>query len=245
MEITSTEAQNNFGRYLKLAMFEDIIVTKNGKPTVVIKPLQELKEYPAVAEKAKGYYWGNEKISYEDFLKLSEASENRYEYIDGEVYVMASPTYDHQAIIAELFNTLYNWFKSKKCRPLTAPFDITLIIGEEKNVVQPDIIVICDIENINERRRYTGTPALVVEVLSETTQKKDMIKKLDMYLRAGIKEYWIINPLHQEVYSYSFAEGDIKEFWMLKSGETLQSTHFSGLEVPLAGLFSVLTLPQG
>jgi prevent-host-death family protein len=243
MEITSTEAQNNFGRYLKLARFEDIIVTKNGKPTVVIKPFQELKEYTAVTENAKRYSFGNEKISYEDFMKLTEASENRYEYIDGDVYLLASPTYDHQATVAELFNTLYNWFKGKKCRPLTAPFDVTLITDEQRNVVQPDIIVICDTENINDKRRYTGTPALVVEVLSETTQKKDMVKKLDMYLQAGIKEYWIINPLHQEVYSYSLAEGDIKEFWMLKSGEILQSTHFPGLVIPLADIFSILTLP--
>ena len=154
MEITSTEAQNNFGRYLKLAQFEDIIITKNGKNVVVIKPYEEPgKSAFTVAEGAESYAWQNDHISYEDFLKLTEASENRYEYIDGEVYLLASPSYAHQHIIVEIISVMYNYFKGKKCRPLTAPFDVTLTVDDNKNVVQPDIIVICDTENINEKSR--------------------------------------------------------------------------------------------
>ena len=239
MEISSTEAQNNFGRYLKLAKFEDIIVTKNGKKTVVIKAYEEPeKDFSSAAEKAEDYNWKDEKISYEDFLKLSEESENRYEYIDGEVYLLASPSFDHQNIIVEVINAMYNYFKGKKCRPLTAPFDVTLTADGEKNVVQPDIIVICDTENINEKGRYTGIPTLLVEVLSETTQKKDMLKKLNLYLYGGIKEYWIINPLRKEVYFYCFAEQDIKDYRVYKGAEVVQSITFDGLEIPLEQIFS-------
>ncbi|NLI92414.1 MAG: type II toxin-antitoxin system Phd/YefM family antitoxin [Peptococcaceae bacterium] len=239
MEITSTEAQNNFGRYLKLAWFEDVIITKNGKKTVVIKRYVEPGESSSIiAEKAEPYIWDKEKITYEDFLKLSEASENRYEYIDGEVYLLASPSYDHQSIIMEIVNIMYNYFKGKPCRPLTSPFDVTLVIDEKKNVVQPDIIVICDTENINERGRYTGTPTLVLEVLSESTQKKDMLKKLSLYLHAGIKEYWIINPLRKEIYLYSFENQDIKEYRVYQGAETAQSPFFEGLAVPLGQLFA-------
>lgn len=239
MEISSTEAQNNFGRYLKLAKFEDIIVTKNGKKTVVIKAYEEPeKDFSSAAEKAEDYNWKDEKISYEDFLKLSEESENRYEYIDGEVYLLASPSFDHQNIIVEVINAMYNYFKGKKCRPLTAPFDVTLTADGEKNVVQPDIIVICDTENINEKGRYTGIPTLLVEVLSETTQKKDMLKKLNLYLCAGIKEYWIINPLRKEVYFYCFSEQDITDFRVYKGAEIVQSITFDGLEISLEQMFS-------
>lgn len=239
MEITSTEVQNNFGQYLKLAQFEDIIVTKNGKKAAVIKQYKEPPEgCLTVAENAEIYDWKNEKISYEDFLKLSEESENRYEYIDGEVYLLSSPSYDHQNVIVEIINVLYNWFKGKNCRPLTAPFDVTLTKDNNKNVVQPDIIVICDTENINERRRYTGIPTMVVEVLSESTQKKDMLKKLNLYLFSGIKEYWIVNPLRKEVYMYCFEEQDIKEYRVHKERETVQSIAFEGLEVSLEQIFS-------
>lgn len=239
LEISSTEAQNNFGRYLKLAQFEDIIVTKNGKKAVVIKPFAEPeKSFSTVAEKDEGYDWKSEKIAYEDFLKLAEESENRYEYIDGEVYLLASPSFDHQNIIMEISNVMYNWFKGKKCRPLTAPFDVTLTKDGSNNVVQPDIIVICDTENINEKRRYTGIPTLVVEVLSESTQKKDMLKKLNLYLHAGINEYWIVNPLRQEVYFYCFAEQDIKDYRVYKGIERVQSMIFAGLEIPLEQIFA-------
>ncbi len=239
MEIPSTEAQNNFGQYLKLAQFEDIIVTKNGKRAVVIKKYQDtIKNCFNVAEEAENYDWKNERISYQDFLKLSEESENRYEYIDGEVYLLASPSYDHQNIIVEMLNMFYNWFKGKKCRPLTAPFDVTLTKNNEKNVVQPDIIVICDTENINEKGRYTGTPTLVVEVLSESTQKKDMLKKLNLYLYSGIEEYWIVNPWRQEVYTYCFFEQDIKEHRVHKIADTVESMVFEGLGIPLEQIFS-------
>lgn len=238
MEITSTEAQNNFGRYLKLAQFEDILVTKNGKRIAVIKPCEEPIKNTSVAESAGPYSFLNESITYEDFLKLTETSENRYEYIDGQVYLLASPSYDHQSIIMELANIMYNYFKGKKCRPLTAPFDITLTIDDHKNVVQPDIIVICDIENIIERNRYTGIPTLVLEVLSESTRKKDMLKKLNLYLYAGINEYWIINPMRQEVYLYCFSEQDIKEYRVYKDSETVESIAFEGLIVSLEQLFA-------
>jgi prevent-host-death family protein len=239
MEITSTEAQNNFGRYLKLAQFEDIIVTKNGKKAIIIKPYEEPENsYSTIAEKAEKYDWKSEKISYEDFQKLAEESENRYEYIDGEVYLLSSPSYDHQNVIVEIINVLYNWFKGKKCRPLTAPFDVTLTKDNNINVVQPDIIVICDTENINEKRRYTGIPTLVIEVLSETTQQKDMLKKLNLYLYSGLKEYWIVNPLRKEVYTYFFEEQDIEEYRVYKGAETAQSMAFEGLEIPLEQIFS-------
>lgn len=238
MEISSTEAQNNFGRYLKLAQFEDIIVTKNGKKAVVIKQYKEPEERPSIVDKeSETYDWKSEKISYEDFLKLTEESKNRYEYIDGVVYLLASPSYDHQNIIMEISNVFYNWFKGKKCRPLTAPFDVTLTKDDTKNVVQPDIIVICDTENINERRRYTGTPAMVVEVLSESTRQKDMLKKLDLYFHSGIQEYWIVNPFTNEVYAYWFEEQDIREYRVFKETEIARSMIFAGLEISIKQIF--------
>ena len=257
MEIPYAEVENNFDRYIRLAQFEDIIVTKNGRKLVVIKSYtykdsmdnkdkwpdqwpgkDPKKSFAAVAEKAGAYARKNRKIAYEDFLKLSEESENRYEYIDGEVYLLASPSYDHQSIIMEISNMMYNWFKGKKCRPLTTPLDVTLLKHEDKNVVQPDIVVICDPENINEKRKYTGTPALVVEVLSGTSQSKDMLKKLDLYMQGGIREYWIINPFKDEAYLYFFEEYDIRDFRAHKGDEIMRSSIFEGLEIPLGQVFS-------
>lgn len=242
MEISSTEAQNNFGRFLKLAQFEDIIIKKNGKRSVVMKAYHEsmsdnLDSF--IMEEAADYQTPKGQITYEDFLKLAEESENRYEYIDGEVHLLASPGYDHQIIVMELSNILYNWLKGTPCRPLTAPFDVTLKKNNHKNVVQPDIIVLCDTDNINEKRKYTGIPHLVIEVLSVSTQKKDMIKKLHLYLEGGVGEYWIVNPFRKEIYVYEFHKKDIKEYRVYNNEKHLQTTAFEGLDIPLKQIFEL------
>ncbi len=193
-----------------------------------------------VRETAETYDLKKSGITYEAFLKLSESGENRYEYIDGDVYLLASPIYEHQYIITEVLNIMYQWFKGKKCRPLTAPFDITLSgreTGNDKNVVQPDIVVICDMKNINKKGRYTGTPSLVVEVLSEFTRSKDMIKKLDLYAGSGINEYWIIDPDSRQLLLYRFIKGGISECRTFRSNETVVSLHFVGLEFKLDSIF--------
>ncbi len=239
MEISSTEAQNNFGRYLKLSQFEEIIITKNGKKAAVIKHYEDRGKCDSViAEKAENYGENFDRITYEDFMQLSRSSENRYEFIDGEVYMLTSPSYDHQCIVVEVLNVLSNYFKGRKCRPLTAPFDVTITIGDNRNVVQPDIIVICDRENIDKEGRYTGVPTLVVEVLSRSTQKRDMLKKLNLYLHAGIEEYWIVNPMRKEIYIYCFAERDIKEYRVYLAGQFVESITFEGLSIDCEAIFA-------
>ncbi|WP_207447761.1 Uma2 family endonuclease [Bacillus sp. SD088] len=66
-------------------------------------------------------------------------------------------------------------------------------------------MVICDLDDhINESDYYMGVPSLVVEVLSESTRSKDMVKKLDLYMETGVKEYWIVNPFNRDVTIYYF-----------------------------------------
>ena len=74
---------------------------------------------------------------------------------------------------------MYQWFKGKKCKPMVAPFDVTLTKFDGKNVVQPDIVVVCDTENVDAKGRYLGTPSLLlVEVLSESTRDRDPSNKI-------------------------------------------------------------------
>lgn len=138
----------------------------------------------------------------------------------------------------EMANLIYQWFKGKKCKPLTAPFNVTLLIHGNKNVVQPDIIVICDTENIDENGRYIGIPSLVIEVLSQTTKNKYMLKKLDLYTHSGVREYWIANPFSNEIYLYYFENKTITDYKVYKGNEAVQSIYFQGLEIPLQNVFA-------
>jgi len=178
MIITSTDIRNNFGKYIRLAAKEDIIITKSGKKVgkLVAYHDDDYECVETVYENATAYNYDRHKVSYEEFLKISANSEERYEYIDGEIYLLASPKTRHQRLLMKMSNIFYNWFMGKKCTPMIAPYDIKLIRNEKnKNIVQPDLMVICDLdEKLGEDDYYTGVPALVVEVISASKKARIM-----------------------------------------------------------------------
>jgi prevent-host-death family protein len=238
MKVSSTEVQNNFGKYLKIAAeLEDVIVTRNGREVAKIVPCEQRS---VVAEEAANYIFNDRwKLSYEEFLKMVENSDLRYEYIDGEVYLLASPVYNHQVTVAEIHVIFYNWFRGKKCRPLTSPFNVTLKKSKDNiNIVQPDIIVICDTDKIDASGKYQGVPTLVVEVLSRSTRSKDMLKKLELYMQTGVKEYWMADPDKKEVTVFSFEKNDITERDTYIGDMVVKSKVFKGLEARLADIFT-------
>lgn len=239
MIISTTEIQNNFGKFLKLAEYEDVIITRNGKKAATLSVFKEEEDEWTFREMAPEYAASHERVSYEEYLKITEESEHRYELINGEVYFLASPLYPHQKAVKEIFGEFINWFRDKKCEPLTAPFDVTLF-KSEKNicVVQPDILVICDKEKIDEKGKYTGVPSLVVEVLSESTSSKDNVTKLELYMSTGVQEYWLVNTETREIYIYVFGDKNIKHVYSFNESQRVESSYFSGLGVDLQRVFT-------
>lgn len=235
MKVPSTQVQNNFGKYLKyVEAHEEIIVTKNGKDIAKIVPCLE-----GVREGAAEYRTSSW-VSYEEFLELTEASDQRFELIDGVVYNLASPSYKHQHAVHELHGAFYIWFKGKSCTPLTSPYDVTFM-KEVDNicVVQPDILVICDKDQIDEKGKYKGIPTLVVEVLSPSTRSKDLIKKLDLYKRCGVPEYWVVDPMQDLITVYALNEEDITDHrvYTKNNSDSVRSISFEGLVIPLEDIF--------
>lgn len=243
MHVNSTEIQNNFGKYLMMSLQEDIIITKNGREVAKLSAIHDKTSgedtASAVNEEAADYIYSGRKATYDEYLKLVENSEERYEYIDGEIYFLASPKTTHQIVLKELFVIFYNWFQGKKCTPMIAPYDINLKRGENDiNIVQPDLMVICDLEkNLNEDDYYTGIPTLVVEIISEYTRRKDFVKKLDLYMTCGIQEYWIVNPYNKEVTIFLFKDKDIYNNITFRGHETAKSFVFQGLTADLEKVF--------
>ncbi len=237
MIVSTTEVQNNFGKYLKLVNEEDIIISKNGKKVARLVKYFEDNDY-IIREGSSAYSHEGMKVTYEEFLMITRESENRYEYIDGQIYLLASPKVQHQKIIMVLSSEFFTWFQTKDCLPLASPIDVTLYKNEEANVVQPDLVVICDQENIGESDTYMGTPTLVVEVLSESTKSKDIIKKLDIYMYGGVEEYWIVNPFSEEVNVYLFKDKEVENIVTYKKNDRAQSSVFRGLEIDLIKVFT-------
>ena len=119
----------------------------------------------------------------------------RAELIDGQIYMMAPPNTRHQVIVGELYATIRNYIKSKSgsCKPYVSPFAVFLN-EDNKNYVEPDLTVVCSPDKVDEKGCH-GAPDWVIEVVSPATQSKDYGIKLFKYRMAGVREYWIINPL--------------------------------------------------
>ncbi len=247
MIVNSTDLKNNLGKYLRECMKEDVIITSNGRKTAKLcaylkdaEIKSKINYVDRISEGSEAFNYDNpKKVPYEEFLKLTENSDQRYEYIDGEIYLLTSPRTIHQKVLGELYILFYSWFKGKKCIPMLAPYDITLKRNHENiNVVEPDLVVICDMEeNLNEKDYYMGVPSLVLEILSESTRRKDLIKKLDLYMSTGVKEYWLVNPASREITVYLFENKDIERNETYKKDEKASSYIFKGLRISLKDIF--------
>ena len=145
----------------------------------------------------------------EDYYNLPENV--RAELIDGQFYYMAAPSRIHQKILMEISATIRDYlrFKTDPCEVYPAPFAVKLFSEEDKNVVEPDISVICDPSKLTDQG-CTGAPDWIVEVISPSNSSHDYIRKLNLYADAGVREYWIVNPIEQSVYVYFLEENKFK-----------------------------------
>jgi len=135
----------------------------------------------------------SKRYTYADYCSWGE--DVRCELIDGVVYDMSpAPTSAHQRISGNLFAQLYVFLQGKPCKVFYAPFDVRLDPGAgDDSVVQPDILVICDMSKITDSG-CDGAPDMVVEILSPSTASKDMLLKHRKYLQACVREYWVVDP---------------------------------------------------
>lgn len=135
------------------------------------------------------------------------AKDRRYELIDGVFYFLPSPPLlIHQEVVGEIYRQLATALERRPCRPLLSPIDLLLPKGEEPDdevdtVVQPDLMVVCHPEKLT-LRGVRGAPEFIVEVVSPSSALHDHQRKRDVYERAGVKEYWIVDPLERLVYVY-------------------------------------------
>ena len=133
------------------------------------------------------------RYTYEDYFNWDDG--NRYELIDGEAYFMEpAPSYGHQDISVELTAMIHNYLKSRPGKVYHAPFDVRLNADTTDNtVLQPDLVVFLDRSKLSGTGSK-GAPDMVVEILSPSTARHDKVRKFNQYLKAGVKEYWIVDP---------------------------------------------------
>ena len=133
------------------------------------------------------------RYTYADYRTWDDSE--RWELIDGIPYAMSpAPTRSHQKVVGRIYSRLEHFLRGKTCEVYISPFDVRLNAGtKDDTVVQPDILVVCDKSKLDESG-CTGAPDMVVEVLSPSTARRDRWLKFTRYIKAGVREYWIVDP---------------------------------------------------
>lgn len=188
-------------------------VTESPRYDTLLALEKAFHQYPDRVGEAATQYPVKKQGEYtlDDYYALPD--ERRVELIDGIIYDMASPTSIHQIISTSIWRELMEYIEKKKgnCIPMVAPLDVQLDC-DDKTMVQPDVLIVCDRDKVIRRCVY-GAPDFIVEILSPSTKKKDMFVKLNKYMNAGVREYWIIDPKQKRILVYDFESETYPEIY--------------------------------
>jgi len=175
--------------------------------------------------------------TYNDFLEWDE--DVRAELLDGEIVMMAPPFRAHQGVVTELLFQIKSYLKGKKCKVYPAPFAVRLFPQKNKRddtVFEPDIVVVCDQEKLDDKG-CNGPPDMVIEVISPSSAKYDRVLKFRKYQKAGVREYWIVDPEIKTV-QVNILENGHYVTSVFDETDKAPVTVLEGCEIDLAGVFA-------
>ncbi|MBC7961926.1 MAG: Uma2 family endonuclease [Steroidobacteraceae bacterium] len=167
----------------------------------------------------------SQRFSWNEYKDWPE--DERWQIIDGQAYCMtAAPNIRHQKITGNMYASIREKLKGKPCIPFIAPTDV---VFDDYNIVQPDVLVVCDKSRITDAN-IQGAPDLVIEVISPSNSFMDKKLKLELYERFGVPEYLLVDPV-----------GDLVECYRLVAGKYGRAEIFPWHEeLPLVSLPSLL-----
>ncbi len=175
--------------------------------------------------------------TYEDLFSLPDDG-RRYEIIEGELCEMPSPTSAHGVAIRNLMFLLGPVIEMLRGWLLTAPLDV-FFPGADP--VQPDIVVLLPDSNASlVVRGIEGPPDLLVEVLSPSNRGRDLLTKRALYARAGVREYWIVDPMSRTIEVLTLDRDAFHTAQVAAGQDTVVSPLLGGMAFPLATVFARL-----
>lgn len=158
----------------------------------------------------------------------------RAELIDGEIYYMAPPSRKHQDILSFLHLAIGNHIASNngKCKIYPAPFAVFLFQDDSK-YLEPDLSVICNKDKLNDRG-CNGAPDWIIEIVSPGSRVMDYYTKLSLYREAGVREYWIVDPMKQMILVYDMEHNTAPAIFSFT--DTIKSILYGNLEIDFSKL---------
>lgn len=177
------------------------------------------------------------KLTYEDYLGFPEDG-RRHEILDGEHIVTPAPSRRHQSVCRWILHYLAAWTVDHGGEVFAAPFDVVL---SPTDIVQPDVLYISpERSSILTDANAQGAPDLVIEILSESTRRRDEVTKRHLYARHGVIEYWIVDPVLETVKIYRDPAAGFAESTTLarESGDHLESPLLARLRLAIDRIFA-------
>ena len=190
-----------------------------------------------VKEKNQNYQTESKTYTYQDYLALPEVPGFRYEVLEGILVKDPSPNLMHQRISRELELLLVLYFRKvdPKGEIFDAPLDVTF---QDITVVQPDILYVAGNQlGIMKENRIDGAPTLTVEIMSDSSLRKDRVTKLQIYQKAGVQHYWLVSPRDNTFECFALKEGTYSLVALGTEDDVLEHPDFPGLAIPLAELW--------
>lgn len=180
--------------------------------------------------------------TYADYLTWH--FKERVELIKGWIHKMSpAPLDQHQRISSNLHGDIFHFFKRRGCQVRPAPYDVRLLDSKKSiadnqifTVVQPDICVICDTSKI-DKRGCIGAPDWIIEILSPGNSKTEMHDKYQLYEENGVKEYWIVQPEHENIIVFALQNEKYQLVKIYSGEETIPSVLFPELKLELLDIF--------
>lgn len=174
-------------------------------------------------------------LTYENLIEMPN-DRQRYEIVDGELYVTATPNISHQTAVTNLTTVLNVHGRAHRLgRVFTAPCDVIL---EDTTVVEPDIIFVAEArKDIILPQHIRGAPDLVVEVLSLWTARTDREVKRQAYARHGIPWYWLLDPDRQAFTAHALIDGSYQQVAIAHENEHVSADPFPNLDIDLGEIW--------
>lgn len=174
-------------------------------------------------------------VTYDDYQHLPDDG-NRYEIIDGELFMTPAPKMYHQDIIGNIYYHIRKFLeKTNLGKVYVSPADVVLSMTD---VVEPDLFFISkERSEIITKKNVVAAPDLVVEILSESTAAIDRNRKKDLYGKYGVKEYWIVDPEQAAIEQYILRDGFFELNDELTSSDKLNSKIIEHFSIPLKEVF--------
>ena len=179
------------------------------------------------------------RTTYQEFLDLEIPDDDHhiYELLDGEIVKYSAPESRHQIVLANLFRQVDSHVFSKKLgRVLFAP--LSVMLGEH-SAPQPDLLFVATKNlKIIEQKCVTGAPDLVVEIISPGSVVRDRVQKKEIYEKAGVPEYWIVDPKYALVEVYQHTASGYTLFHDVEGEGMVKSRIIKGLKIDVTDIFS-------